>query len=244
MGNSRGAERVLGLIPAKGGSTRLAKKNIRPLAGRSLLAWTAEAARASGVIDRLIVSTEDDEVAETARAIGLEVPFLRPPELARDPAGVVQVALHALAVLESAGESYDTLITLLPTCPLRSADDVRDAYDLFIERNRPFVLSVSEFEHTPFAALGPTEDGRLEPYMPQYFGRKSQEMPKAYRPNGAVHVLDVAAFREAGTDLAQPLVGYVMPRERSFDIDTEDDLRAAEVHLSLLATAAATKTGR
>ncbi|HEY9548027.1 MAG TPA: acylneuraminate cytidylyltransferase family protein [Kiloniellaceae bacterium] len=237
MSDSSKRERVLGLIPAKGGSTRLTKKNIRQLGDRSLLAWTAEAARTSGVIDRLVVSTEDEEVAAAARAIGLEVPFMRPQALARDPAGVVQVALHALETLEAAGERYDTLVTLLPTCPLRNADDIRGAYALFIERGRPFVLSVSEFEHTPFAALGPTADGRLEPYTPQYFGRKSQEMPKAYRPNGAVHVLDVAAFREAKSDLAQPLVGYIMPRERSFDIDTEDDLRAAEVHLALQAGA-------
>ena len=226
-----GAERVLGLIPAKGGSTRLTKKNIRALAGRSLLAWTAEAARGSAVMDRIIVSTEDDEVAAEARSLGLEVPFMRPPELARDPAGVVHVALHALEQLEAAGEAYDTLVTMLPTCPLRSAEDIRAAYDLFIERQRPFLLSVSEFDHTPLAALGSTEDGRLEPYLPQYFGRKSQEMPAAYRPNGAVHVLDVVAFRREKTDLAQPLVGYVMPRERSFDIDTEADLKAAEAHL-------------
>ncbi len=235
MSPSPRTDRILGLIPAKGGSTRLAKKNIRQLAGRSLLAWTAEAARASGVMDRIIVSTEDEEVAEAARVIGLEVPFMRPLELARDPAGVVQVALHALDMLEAAGETYDTLVTLLPTCPLRSSEDIRGAYDLFIERKRPFLMSVSEFEHTPLAALGPTEDGRLEPYMPQYFGRKSQEMPKAYRPNGAVHVLDVKAFRQANSDLVQPLVGYVMPIERSFDIDTEADLRAAEIHLTLLA---------
>lgn len=234
MSSRKSGEKVLGLIPAKGGSTRLAKKNIRELAGLSLLAWTAEAARASGVLGRIVVSTEDNEVAEAARALGLDVPFMRPPELARDPAGVVQVALHALEVLEAAGESFDTLVTLLPTCPLRSAEDIRGAYDLFIEKKRPFLLSISEFDHTPLAALGTTEDGRLEPYLPQYFGRKSQEMPKAYRPNGAVHVLDVRAFREAKSDLAQPLVGYVMPRERSFDIDTEEDLRAAEVHLTLL----------
>src|SRR3546814_5471714 len=154
---------------------------------------------------------------------------MRPQALARDPAGVVQVALHSLETLEAAGERYDTLVTLLPTCPLRNADDIRGAYALFIERGRPFVLSVSEFEHTPFAALGPTADGRLEPYTPQYFGRKSQEMPKAYRPNGAVHVLDVAAFREAKRDLAQPLVGYKIPRGRPFDIAPEDDLRPAAV---------------
>ncbi|MGF1631588.1 MAG: cytidylyltransferase domain-containing protein [Kiloniellaceae bacterium] len=233
MSSIAAGERILGLIPAKGGSTRLAKKNIRQLAGRSLLAWSAEAVRASGVVERIVVSTEDEEVAQAARDLGLEVPFMRPLELARDPAGVVQVALHALDMLEAAGKTYDTLIVLLPTCPLRSADDIRGAYELFISRNRPFLMSVSEFEHTPLAALGVTEDGRLEPYLPHYFGRRSQEMPKAYRPNGAVHVLDVRAFREAKSYLAQPLVGYVMPRERSFDIDTEADLRAVECHLAL-----------
>src|SRR3546814_12497682 len=115
---------------------RLTKKNIRQLGDRSLLAWTAEAARTSGVIDRLVVSTEDEEVAAAARAIGLEVPFMRPQALARDPAGVVQVALHALETLEAAGERYDTLFILLPTCPLRSADDLRGADALRSEERR------------------------------------------------------------------------------------------------------------
>jgi CMP-N-acetylneuraminic acid synthetase len=237
-------EKVLGLIPAKGGSTRLAKKNIRQLGGRSLLARAADSAHDSGIIDRLIVSTEDEEVAQAARDIGLEVPFLRPLELACDPAGVVQVALHALEVLEAAGETYDTLIALLPTCPLRSGEDIRAAHRLFVERQRPFVMSVSEFEHTPLAALGISDDGCLTPYLPQYFGRKSQEMPAAYRPNGAIHVLDVEAFKQAGTYFGTPLIGYVMPRERSFDIDTEEDLQAAELHLALRQTEQREEAGR
>ena len=243
MNEAAQSERVLGLLPAKGGSQRLAKKNIRELAGRSLLAWTADSLRESGVSDRLVVSTEDPEVAQAARDIGLEVPFLRPAELARDPAGVVDVALHALEALAALGESFTTLVIALPTCPLRQAEDIRGAYDLFIQRDRPFVMSVSEFEHTPLAALGIADDGHLEPYLPQYFGRKSQEMPAAYRPNGAVHVLDVAKFRAARSYFGDPLVGYVMPRERSFDIDTEEDLRAAEIYLSGVHPAAVASPG-
>ena len=106
---------VLGLIPAKRGSTRLPEKNIRPLAGKPLLHWTMDTARESGVIDRLIVSTEDEAVATVARARGAEVPFLRPPELARDPAGVVDVALHALQAMRELGAEFRTLIILLPT---------------------------------------------------------------------------------------------------------------------------------
>ncbi|WP_420349341.1 cytidylyltransferase domain-containing protein [Pelagibius sp.] len=221
------ANATLGLIPAKGGSTRLAMKNVRLLGGKPLIAWAAEAARASGVIDHLILSTEDSTVAATARDLGIEVPFMRPPELARDPAGVVEVALHALDVLEDAGRSYDTLIIMLPTCPFRTGADIRGAYDLFVERDRPFLMSVAEYTHTPFAALRMTEESGLEPVFPEYLDRRSQTMPKAFRPNGAVHVLDVRRFRAAQNYFADPLVGYVMPRDRSIDIDTDSDLREA-----------------
>lgn len=224
--------RVLGLIPAKGGSTRLARKNILPLAGKPLLAWAAESARDSGLIDRLIVSTEDEEVADVARGFDIDVPFMRPLDLARDPAGVSDVALHALEELRRRGEEFETLIILLATSPFRTAQDIRAAHDLFLRQGRPFLMSVSAFPHTPFAALDLAEDGRLEPFFPDCFGKKSQELPTAYRPNGALHILDVAAFERARSYVAQPLVGYVMPRDRSVDIDTADDLREAEAILA------------
>lgn len=219
---------VLGLIPAKGGSTRLARKNLRLLGGRPLLAWAAQAARESGIIDRLVVSTEDAEVASTARSLGIEVPFERPAALARDPAGVSDVALHALECLEGEGAHFDTIIVLLPTCPLRAAEDVSGAYRVFRNHGACFVLSVSPFDHTPFAALSIGGDGRVSPVFPQYFGRKSQDLPAAHRPNGAVHVMDAAAFRTQRTYIGSPLFAYVMPPERSIDIDTELDLMLAE----------------
>ena len=185
------------------------------------------------MIDRLILSTEDREVADIAESFGIEVPFLRPNELASDPAGVSDTALHAIEQLEALGEYYRTLVILLPTCPLRTAEDIRAAYQMFLQKNRPFLMSVSEFSHTPLAALQQSADGTLDPFMPQYFGRKSQEMPPAYRPNGAIHVLDVEAFKRERSYLANPLVGYVMPLERSIDIDTEEDLKAAELRLAL-----------
>jgi len=223
---------TLGLIPAKGSSSRFARKNIRYLGDKPLLAWAAEAARESGIIDRLILSTEDSEVAEVAESYDIEVPFLRPRELANDPAGVSDTALHAIEQLEAIGEYYRTLVILLPTCPLRTADDIRAAYQLFLQKDRPFLMSVSEFSHTPLAALQQSADGTLDPYMPEFFGRKSQEMPPAYRPNGAIHVLDIEAFKRERSYLAAPLVGYVMPLERSIDIDSEEDLRAAELRLT------------
>jgi CMP-N,N'-diacetyllegionaminic acid synthase len=218
---------VLGLIPAKLGSTRLPGKNIRPLGGKALLAWTVDAAKASGALDRLVVSTESEQVAQVARACGAEVPFMRPAELARDPAGVVQVALHALETLREAGARFRTVVILLPTCPFRSAQDIRDAFSLYEKNDGQFLMSVSPYPHTPFAAMR-LQDGLLAPWFPQYSGKKSQELPDAWRPNGALHILDVAAFEKTRSYYSQPLLGYPMPAERSVDIDTEADWRDAE----------------
>lgn len=219
---------TLGLIPAKGGSTRLRRKNALPLGGRPLIGWAIDAARDSGVVDRIVVSTEDDGIAALAVELGAEVPFRRPASLARDPAGVVDVALHALETLQAQGDAYDTLVILLPTCPLRSAADIRAAVAMFRAHDGRFLMSVAQYPHTPFAALGLGEDGRLTPYFPEYIGRKSQQMPVAWRANGAIHVLDVAAFEQARSYYAQPLLGFAMPAGRSIDIDTAEDLAYAE----------------
>ncbi len=228
MSNSRDIGPVLGLIPAKLGSVRLPRKNIRMLAGKPLLEWTVDAARKSGVIDRIVVSTEDEEVAAVARKSGAEIPFMRPPELARDPAGVVQVGLHALEAMRREGAEFRTLVILLPTCPLRSATDIVDAMELFRRRDGRFLMSVSQYPHQPFAAMGLGEDDLLSPFFQEYIGKRSQEVPVAWRANGAVHVLDVKSFEAAESYYAEPLLGFAMPRDRSVDIDTEEDWREVE----------------
>ena len=225
---TRAFQPVLGLIPAKLGSTRLPEKNIRPLAGKPLIAWTIEAARASGVIDRLVVSTEDERVARVARDCGAEVPFLRPAELARDPAGVVQVALHALETLRRQGAEFRTLVILLPTCPLRTAKDIRDAFSFFVKRKGFFLMSVGQYSHTPFAALDLRKNGLLKPFFPKYIGKRTQQHPAAWRANGAMHILDVAAFEKTRSYYSEPLLGYPMPPERSVDIDGEAEFHEAE----------------
>lgn len=226
------ASRILALIPAKGGSTRLKRKNVAPLGGRPLIAWSIDAAIASGAFDRIVVSTEDKEIAAVARASGADVPFERPQELAVDPAGVVQVALHALNELEKAGESYHEICIMLPTCPFRTADDIGQALALFRSRPEPNLMSIGPFEHTPFNAVGIGEDGLVFPHFPEKYGRKSQEMPEAYRPNGAIHILDVPWFRKNRSYIAPPVIAYPMARERSLDIDCEADLCEAEAMLA------------
>jgi len=228
--------RILAFIPAKGASTRLKRKNILSLGGQPLIVWTIHAAKEANVFDHIVVSTEDAEVAAIARASGADVPFERPTGLAVDPSGVVQVALHALDELEARGVRYDEICIMLPTCPFRTAEDIVRALDLFRGRGEPNLMSVCEFSHTPFNALGLGENGLLFPHFPDRFGRKSQEQPAAFRPNGAIHILDVPWFRTGRSYLAPPIVAYVMPRERSIDIDSDADLREAE---SLLAAGAA-----
>ena len=219
--------RILGVVPAKAASTRLAHKNLRVLGDKPLLGWAADAARETGRFDRLIVSTEDDEVADLAQRHGLEVPFMRPPELAADPVEADGVGLHAIEELANQGDRFDILAIMLPTCPFRTAQDIVDALDLFLARDEPNLVSLAPFDHTPFAAVRVDGNGTATPYFPDLFGRSARKHPAAYRPNGAIHVLDTAWFEKSRSYSADPMIGYVMPRARSVDIDTEEDLRLA-----------------
>lgn len=218
---------LLILVPAKAASTRLKRKNMQLLGNRPLLQWAIDSAIQSDLDADIIVSTEDQEVAKYVESVGIEA-LIRPAKLAVDPAGVVDVALHVLEDLNAKGRNYKTLMILLPTCPFRSAKDVQDAHQLFVSKKAQFLMSVSEYGHTPFAAMGLNAEGNLEPYFPEFIGRKSQQMPKAYRANGAIHVLDVEAFQREKSYYAQPLLGYLMPADRSVDIDTIEDLQYAE----------------
>jgi CMP-N-acetylneuraminic acid synthetase len=216
------------LIPAKGGSIRLARKNVVLLGGKPLLAWAVEAALQCKLMTKVIVSTEDEQIAAAARSFGAETPFMRPEHLACDPAGVVDVALHAIAEMRRQGEEYDTLVILLPTCPFRTAEDIVRAFKLYGDSDARFLMSISQYDHTPFAAMALDAKHRLLPYFPNYIGMKSQAMPKAYRANGAIHILNIQDFERERSYYAQPLIGYEMPWQRSIDIDTEQDLLFAE----------------
>jgi CMP-N-acetylneuraminic acid synthetase len=218
--------RTLCLIPAKAGSTRLPRKNLMKIGGRTLIEWAVLRARESGLCNRIFVSSEDAEVLAEAGRLGLETPFLRPPELARDPAGVVEVALHALDEWEKRGEVFDTLIILLPTSPFCSAEDVRAAMAQYLQAGTGFLMSVSRPAQSPLTAQI-LRDGQLSPLHPEWLFRSgakaTAEVPVIVNSNGAVTILDVVRFRAAKEYYVYPLAAYEMPRERSVDIDTEED---------------------
>jgi CMP-N,N'-diacetyllegionaminic acid synthase len=217
---------VLAIIPAKAGSTRLIRKNIKKILGKPLIAYAIENAIHSGTCDRVCVSTEDEEIAKIAREYGAEVPFMRPAHLVRDPARVVDVCLHMLEELAKQGDVYDELMVLLPTSPLCETSDVENAYKKYKEQNGEFLMSVTEFDHPPFNALQYDVGGaHLVSCFPKsrYKHTKSTECPKAFHSNGAIVIVNVKAFMKVKTFYAANLLAYEMPAERSVDIDTEFD---------------------
>ena len=223
--------RTLALIPAKAGSTRLPGKNLLPIAGRPMLEWAIRSAREAGLFERIAVSTEDAQTARAAESLGIEVPFLRPEALARDPAGVVDVALHSLDEWERRGERFDTLAILLPTSPFRTADDIRGAMRRFVDSGADFLMSVAREQHSPLSSLI-IENGLLRPLHPEWLHRTgakaTEKTPVLVRANGAVTLLTVERFRAEREYYAYPLAAYEMPWERSIDIDTPADLAFAE----------------
>ena len=189
---------------------------------------TVEAALASQLFADVVVSTEDEEIAAIARACGATTPFMRAEKLAYDPAGVEAVALDALDRLAELGKRYDVIAILLPTCPLRGAEDLLAAMELFDARQGKSLMSVTEFEYPPLRAYQDAGDGLLAPMFPDKNNLKAQELPVAYRCNGAMHILDVAFFQQFKSYTCSPLIKYVMPRKRSVDIDTLEDLHYAQ----------------
>ena len=221
---------TLTIIPAKLGSTRLPKKNIRLLMGKPLMNYSIEAALTSGVCGEIMVSTESDEVAQIAEAAGAKVPFLRPHHLGKDPYGVVDVCMHVLDEYAKKSCFFKKLFILLPTSPLRNAEDIIAADRIFNKQNASFLMSVSEFDHNPFGALQikDTDNDIMSSCFSDFIGKKRHELPKTFRANGAICILNVTAFREAGTYYGNPLHSYIMPWQRSVDIDTDIDLKFAE----------------
>ena len=227
---------VLGLIPARGGSRGVPRKNIRYLCGKPLIAWTLETALAlkDRVLDRVIVSTDDPETADIARDWGGEVPFLRPAALAADDTPDLPVYLHTVNWLRMhGGICPDVVVWLRPTSPLRSAEDVSEALAKLIHCGADFVRSISPAEHHPYwmkrldgDRLVPFVEGKSEQEYP-----RRQALPPAYRLNGAVDVIRCSSVEKYKQLYVGDVRGYVIPPERAVDIDHEVDFLLAEALL-------------
>lgn len=211
--------RILAVIPARGGSKGVPRKNVRLLAGKPLIAWTIEQAIESHYIDRVIVSSEDEEICQVAKDSGAEVPFVRPAELATDTASGVDVLCHAV---ENSGSDYDYVVLLQPTSPLRVSTDIDEAIQRCIGKNVTSVVSVAEASKSPYWMYQMQSGGELTPFVENAASNR-QQLPQAYALNGAVYVLEVAALLGNRKIIDAQTLGYVMPAERSYDIDSETD---------------------
>ena len=221
---------MLAIIPARGGSKSVPKKNIKFLDGKPLIAYTIEAACASRLIDRLILSTDDEKIADVAREYGVEVPFMRPPELAKDDSLAIDNYLYTLNKLnDEKAKQYDEFIVLQPTSPFRTAQDIDNAIELFYEKKADSVISVSEVLPSPVWSKKIDDKGVLKAYFDLAINNKNrQEIETAYMPNGAIYILQLSLVKKIYSYYSNNTLAYIMPEERSLDIDKPLDFEFAE----------------
>ena len=225
-------ERTLALIPARGGSKGLPGKNIRPLAGRPLLAWSIAAAQQAG-LDRIEVSTDTSEIAAVARQHGARVPGLRPAALATDTASSIDLALHCLDQASKRGERYKYLLLLQPTSPLRTASDIRAAFKLLRARKGAAVVSVCPCEHHPWHSNTLPEDAAMTDFLrPELQHQGRQQLPRHYRLNGAIYLARTDYLKEQHGFIGADTYALILPPERSIDIDNQLDFDFAEFLLN------------
>ncbi|OSM01805.1 cytidylyltransferase domain-containing protein [Magnetofaba australis] len=214
-------KRVLGVIPARGGSKGLPRKNVIDLDGKPLIGWTIDSAKGCPYLDRVILSSDDAEIMRIARDLGCDVPFVRPAELARDDSPAIDVFIHALDTLT---ESYDYLVVLQATTPLRIAQDISACLEICEKEKAPACVTVFEPRHHPYWTFKLDDNQRLEQLMEGEIPYRRQLLPDCYALNGAVYVARTDWLRETRSFLTAETRGHVMPADRSTDIDTWRDL--------------------
>ena len=226
---------ILGIVPARGGSKGLPDKNLKLLAGHSLIAHAADTARQAEIFDRLILSTDSNDIATEGRRSGLEVPFMRPPHLATDDAPMFPVICHAIEALESTGWNPDIVVLLQPTSPLRQPDHIRTAVDLLQTTEADAVVSVVEVpRHLSPDYLMRVENENLVPFLPE--GEKvirRQDTRPAYVRDGTVYAFWRKTIQRYSSIYGAHCHAYVIPASASVTIDTESDWTQAERMLQM-----------
>ena len=225
--------KIIGIIPARGGSKGIRKKNIVDLAGKPLIAYTIEQAKGSKYIDKIIVTTDDEKIAEISRSLGAEVPFSRPKALATDEAKGIDVVLHAITWFDSNEESFDIVMMLQPTSPLRLSEDIDKAIEVLFLKNAMAIVSVCKSEHHPLWSNTLPEDSNMKNFInPEYMNKNRQELPVFYRLNGAIYLSFCNYIKDRKSFYGENTFAYIMPEERSIDIDNMLDFKLAELLLN------------
>lgn len=222
-------KKILAVIPARGGSKGIPRKNIIDVAGKPLIAWTIEAAKKSKYIDRLVLSSDDDEIIRIATQWGCDVPFKRPDEFAKDNTPGVDPVLHAILMLPG----FDYVILLQPTSPLRTIEDIDGCIEHCIAQQANCCVSVTEPDKSPFWMYYLNSQGVLEPVVSSdsEVAVRRQELPVVYALNGAVYVACCEWLLKNKSFLTKETIGYPMSKDNSIDIDSQRDLQLARLFL-------------
>ena len=221
--------KCIAIIPARGGSKRIPRKNIVDFFGKPMIAWTIEAAQKSGYFERILVSTDDEEIAQVARDHGASVPFLR-TECADDHSPVSQATLASLKQAETFWDtSFDTVVQLMPNCPIRTAADIKQAIEAFQGKQATFQISCFKFGWmNPWWALRLNEQGQAEKLFPEAVSARSQDLPELYCPTGAIWLAQTAALKKTGTFYGAGHVFDPMHWISAVDIDDYEDMEMAK----------------
>ncbi len=219
----------LAIIPARSGSKGLKDKNIKELCGKPLMAYSIEAAIKSGCFDEVMVSTDSQDYAEIAQLYGASVPFLRSAFTASDTASSWEMVDEVLDKYKEIGKSFDSFCLLQPTSPLRTADDIKAAYSIYLNNASFAVISVCEAEHSPLWCGHLSNDNGMNGFISIENIKQRQACEKFYRLNGALYIVDVSKYCENKFLYREGSFAYIMSQERSIDIDSQVDFELARL---------------
>ena len=226
--------RIIAIIPARSGSKGLPDKNIRILNGKPLIAYSIIQAQEAGIFDEIFLSTDSQEYANIAMQYGANVPFLRSDELASDSASTWDCVKEALEQYHTIGKEYDIVVVLQPTSPLRTARDIINAIKKMVRTNADSVVSVCEADHSPLWYNTLPENQSLKGFVrPEIMSKTRQELPTFFRINGAIYAVSTSYFLRRQNIYDGNSFAYIMPKERSIDIDTLFDFSLAEYLFSI-----------
>lgn len=218
----------LAIIPARGGSKRIPRKNIKAFCGKPMIAWSIEAALASGCFDQVIVSTDDEEIAVVAQEYGAVAPFLRPAELSDDHTGTLPVVRHAIEWYKARGTLLDQVCCLYATAPFVRGEDIQRGLGVLEQTGADYAFSVTSYAFPIQRAIRITEAERVEMFHPEHFNTRSQDLEEAYHDAGQFYWGLASAWSEGKVIFSQASAPVILPRHRVQDIDTPEDWLRAE----------------
>ncbi|BCN92693.1 pseudaminic acid cytidylyltransferase [Thiomicrorhabdus immobilis] len=222
------------VIPARGGSKRIPRKNIKEFCGKPMIGYSIEAALQSNCFDQVVVSTDDKKIAEMAKSFGASVPFMRPDELANDYAGTIPVIKHAIEWFEEQGETPSVVCCLYATAPFVQAGVIQRAYEQLQETQAEYCFTVTSFAFPIQRAIKLTEERRVEMFYPEHFSTRSQDLEEAYHDAGQFYWGKAMAFKQQKPLFSGDASPYILPRHLVQDIDTVEDWKRAELMYQVL----------